>query len=77
MHPRRRKIAVVLLAAGTLIGFGHGFATMRGRACARRAAFEEHVASVCVDAARREREADAPPGEGRSQAEDFRSHSHR
>ncbi len=53
MHPRKRKIAIVLLSIGTLVGFGSGFASMRHRACARRDAFEKRVADVCVDAARR------------------------
>lgn len=53
MHPRKRKIAIVLLSIGTIVGFGSGFASMRHRACARRDAFEQRVASVCVDAARR------------------------
>jgi hypothetical protein len=54
MHPIKRKIAIVLLGLGTVAGFAHGFHTMRGRACARRDAFERHVAEVCVDAARRD-----------------------
>ncbi len=54
MHPRKRKIAIVLLSIGTIVGFASGFASMRGRACARRDAFERHVAEVCVDAARRD-----------------------
>lgn len=64
MHPVRRKIAIVLLSIGTLAGFAHGFHTMRGRACARRDAFERHVAEVCVDAARGGR-AEADPGRER------------
>ena len=54
MHPRTRKIAIVLLSLGTIVGFGSGFASMRHRACARRDAFEKRVADVCVDAARRQ-----------------------
>src|SRR5690349_1258307 len=53
----RRKALIVLLALGTVGGFGSGIASMRGwKACQnqRRAAFEEHVAKVCVDAARKD-----------------------
>jgi hypothetical protein len=56
MHPRTRKIAIVLLSLGTIVGFGSGFASMRHRACARRDAFEKRVADICVDAARRQGE---------------------
>ncbi len=54
MHPIKRKILIGVLAAGTVLGFGAGFASLKHRSCARRAAFEQHVAQVCVDAARRE-----------------------
>jgi len=63
MHPRKRKIVIALLAAGTILGFGQGFASMRGRACARRDAFEQRVAEVCVDAARRDQEAEPQAGD--------------
>ncbi|EYF01683.1 hypothetical protein [Chondromyces apiculatus] len=49
----RRKLMIVLLSVGTVGGFASGFSSMRCRAHARRAEFERHVASVCVDAARR------------------------
>ena len=53
----RRKALIVLLALGTVGGFGSGIMSMRSwRGChnERRAAFEEHVAKVCVDAARKD-----------------------
>jgi len=49
----RRSILVPLLALGTIGGYGAGFASMACHSHARRAAFERHVAAVCVDAARR------------------------
>ena len=47
----RRKIRLVLLALGAIGGYGSALA---GSECheARRAAFERHVAKVCLDAAR-------------------------
>lgn len=57
----RRNVKIAVLAAGVLLGYGSGFASL----CAhrhRRAAFERHVARVCVDAARNpERPPPAPP----------------
>ena len=53
----RRKALIVLLALGTVGGYASGFASMRHwRECQmnRRASFEEHVAKVCVDAARKD-----------------------
>ncbi len=61
MH--KRKLLIALLAFGTIAGFGHGFASMshwHHHQRARRAAFEQHVAAVCVDAARRVDRAEAP-----------------
>jgi hypothetical protein len=55
----RRPFLVALLAFGTVMGFGSGFAHMRHRGYERRAEFERHVADVCVEAAR-EAEARAP-----------------
>lgn len=48
---RRHKILLVLLALGTVGGYASALA---GGSCRmeRRAAFERHVASVCLDAAR-------------------------
>ena len=50
----RRRLLIALLALGTVGGYGMGFASMRCRAHSRRAAFEQHVAKLCVDAARGE-----------------------
>jgi hypothetical protein len=64
----RRRILIVLLGLGTLLGFGafvhrlrqgpgpHGWQ-------ARRVAFERHVAEICSDAALRAR-AQSPPAPG-------------
>ena len=48
----RRKIKIVLLTLGMLGGFASGVASMKCRAQWRRESFEQHVARVCVDAAR-------------------------
>jgi hypothetical protein len=48
----KRTILIVLLTLGTIGGFASGAASMRWRHHHRRAAFEQHVARVCVDAAR-------------------------
>ena len=50
----RRKALIVLLALGTVGGYASGFASMRGCHNKRRDAFEQHVAKVCVDAARKD-----------------------
>lgn len=47
----RRRIAIALLALGTVGGYTLGFASMRCHG-QRRDAWEHHVAKVCVDAAR-------------------------
>jgi hypothetical protein len=47
----RRRIAIVLLAIGTVGGYASGFASMRHCRSAQRSAWEHHVAKVCVDAA--------------------------
>lgn len=50
----KRKLLIALFAFGTVAGFGSGIASMacwHGRAHARRAAFERHVAEVCLEAA--------------------------
>ena len=47
----RRRIAIVLLAIGTVGGYASGFASLRHCQSARRSAWEHHVAKVCVDAA--------------------------
>ena len=48
----KRRILIALLTLGTIGGFASGAASMRWRHHNRRAAFEQHVARVCVDAAR-------------------------
>ena len=48
----RRKIAIALLAAGTVAGYAAGFASMHHRMECRRDRFERHVAKVCVEAAK-------------------------
>lgn len=48
----RHRLLVVLLALGTVAGYGSGFASLSCRAHARRAAFERHVAHVCAEAAK-------------------------
>lgn len=55
MSPMKRKIVIGLLAAGTVLGYGAGFASLRRHGCARRTALEKHVAETCVDAASRHR----------------------
>ncbi len=54
----RRQITITLLALGTVLGYGSGFASMRCGAESRRDASQRHVASLCVNAAR---EADGRP----------------
>ncbi len=49
----KRRILAVVLALGTVAGFASGIHSMRCHR-ERRAAFERHVASVCIDAARGE-----------------------
>jgi hypothetical protein len=52
MYGFRRKILIGVLALGALGGFASGvFSFARCRAHSR-AAFERHVAKVCVDAAK-------------------------
>lgn len=63
----KRKLLIALFAFGTVAGFGSGFASLachHERAHARRAAFERHVADICVQAANRahaEERPDYPP----------------
>ena len=52
MNPIKRRILMALFAVGALAGFGSGFHSLRARAWQRHAAFEEHVAKLCVDAAK-------------------------
>lgn len=55
----RRPFLMLLLALGTVAGFGSGFASMHCHA-GHRQTFEQHVADVCTDAARRENLRAAP-----------------
>lgn len=55
----QRRLLVVLLALGTLGGYAAGFASLNCHRD-RRAAFERHVADVCVEAARQESLTRAP-----------------
>ncbi len=50
---RIRRVLIALFALGTLGGYGSAIATGSCHARARRAAWERHVASLCVDAARK------------------------
>jgi hypothetical protein len=47
-----RRFLIPLLAAGAIFGFASGIARSHERMRARHDAFERHIASVCVDAAR-------------------------
>jgi hypothetical protein len=63
----KRKLLIALFSIGTVVGFGSGIFSMahchhHGRD--RRAAFERHVADVCVEAAYRARDGDRQPPEG-------------
>ena len=68
----RRRILIAVLALGTVLGFGAGFASLHHRGCAHHgrygsAAFEERVSELCADAAlrvQRERERSAAAREG-------------
>lgn len=59
MYFRRMKIA--LLSLGMVGGFAAGAMSLHCRAH-RRAAFEHHVARVCVEAARADAQAHHPRG---------------
>lgn len=48
----RRKILIALLAAGTVGGYALGFASLHCSRARQHEGFEQHVARVCVDAAR-------------------------
>ena len=55
MHPMKRKVVIGLLALGTVLGYGAGFASLRHgkHGCSRKAAFERHEAALCEGAAER------------------------
>ncbi len=48
----RRKLAIFALAFGTVAGYGSAFCHWSHCHRARQQSFEQHVARVCVDAAR-------------------------
>jgi hypothetical protein len=48
----RRKFRIGLLALGVVLGYGSGIASASHCGRARRASFEQHVAKICVDAAK-------------------------
>jgi hypothetical protein len=48
----RRRILMVLLALGTVGGYASGLAHMSACHRGREAAFERHVADVCLKAAK-------------------------
>ncbi|MEO8801517.1 MAG: hypothetical protein ABI551_26745 [Polyangiaceae bacterium] len=53
---------MVLLAVGTVVGYGAGFASLHCRHSCARQSFEQHIADVCVAAANHvQRPAAAPP----------------
>jgi hypothetical protein len=49
---RRKRALIALLTLGTLGGYAAGFMSIGCHAHERRAAYERHVADVCVQAAR-------------------------
>jgi len=62
----RRPFLLLLLGLGAVVGFSSGVSELRWRHWARRAAFERHVAEICVDAARTGQIPPTPgPGGGR------------
>jgi hypothetical protein len=48
----KRKVLIALLALGSIGGFAAGFASLRCRHHARRAAMEQKVTQICADALR-------------------------
>jgi hypothetical protein len=48
----RRPFLVFLFGLGAVLGIGAGIHQLRWHRWAQRAAFERHVAEICVDAAR-------------------------
>lgn len=59
----KRKLTIALLALGTIGGFASGIRSLRCNSEWRRQAFEQHVARVCVDAARASQEGPAARAE--------------
>jgi hypothetical protein len=60
----RRPFLILLLGFGVVLGFGSGIHQLRWHRWAQRAAFERHVAEICVDAARSGQVPPAGPGRG-------------
>jgi hypothetical protein len=60
----RRPFLLLFLGFGALLGFGSGMRQLRWHHWAQRAAFERHVAEVCVDAARSGQVPPGAPGRG-------------
>ena len=60
----KRRIVMAVLALGAIGGYAMGFCSLHRHHHDRRAAFERHVASVCVDAARDLKENAAEPNRG-------------
>ncbi len=58
----KRRLAIVLLTLGTIGGYAAGFASLKCHSQHRRQAFEDHVAQICVNAARQ-----AEVGQGQTQ----------
>jgi len=57
----KRRFLMFVLALGAVAGFGAGFSRLHHCREARRAAFERHVAQICVEAARGVRPPAPPP----------------
>jgi hypothetical protein len=57
----RRRLAIVLLTLGTIGGYAAGFAGLSCHHQSRRQAFEQHIAQVCVNAAKAAEVPAAPP----------------
>ena len=53
MRHVRRPFLMALLAVGTVVGYGAGFASLHCRHSCHRQSFEQHIADVCVGAAKR------------------------
>lgn len=58
----RRKLLIAVLGLGTVLGYAQGFSSMSRCHKSRQQSFEQHVAAVCVNAAKR---GEAPPDQER------------
>ena len=56
----RRGFLIALLSFGTVAGYGSALCHGSCHARSRRAMYEDHIASVCVNAARRAQAEDRP-----------------